>query len=92
MLELIGERSGEEETTDVGTLVSELLISPDAACSHLRRLWRERLIKNVDWPSSYRRAAALRLSIREVEFRITRRGIERLERWKEQDDQRGWFS
>jgi hypothetical protein len=92
VLELIGERAPEGERTSFRTLVAELLISPDAACSHLRRLWRERLIQSTDYPSSYRRAAVLGPSVRELEFRITRRGLGRLERWKKLDAQRGWLS
>src|SRR5262249_41521107 len=57
VLELIGERSAAGEATSFRTLVCELLISSDAACSHLRRLWRARLIKSTDYPSSFRRAA-----------------------------------
>ena len=92
VLELIGERAGEGKRTSFRTLVAELLISPDAACSHLKRLWRDRLIKSTDYRSSYRRAAAFGPSIRELEFRITRRGLERLERWKELDAQGAWFT
>ena len=82
VLELIEERTKEGKETSFGTLVHELGLSPEAACSHLRRLWRERLIKSADWPSSYGRAAAFHPSIRELDFRITRRGLARLERWK----------
>ena len=77
VLELIGERATERMSTSFRTLVMELLISSDSACSHLKRLWRERLIRNADGPPSYWRAAALRPSIRELRFRITRRGLAR---------------
>ena len=91
VLELIGERAREGKRTAFHTLVDELLISPDAACSHLRRLWRERLVKSADYPSSYRRAALFSPSIRELEFRITRRGKARLDRWNWLDKQREWL-
>ena len=60
VLELIAERTKDGKETSFRTLVSELWLPPEAACSHLKRLWRERLIKNADWPSSYGRAAAFR--------------------------------
>jgi hypothetical protein len=91
VLELIGKRSAKGKATSFRTLVTELLVSADAACSHLKRLWRERLIKSTDSPSSYRRAAVLGASIRELEFRMARRGLERLERWKRMDQEREWF-
>ncbi len=92
VLKLIGERTRDKQATSYRTLTKDLWVSADAACSHLKRLWRERLIKSTEYPSDYREAAGLRPSIRELEFRITRRGVERLDRWKELEQEKGWLS
>ena len=90
VLRLIGERTRERTTTTVRTLEEELWLSPDAACSHLKRLWRERLIKSVEEPSGFREAMSLRQSIRDLRFRISRRGVDRLEHWRELEKKGGW--
>jgi hypothetical protein len=90
VLKVIGSRTLERKSTSFLNLTDELLVSEDAACSHLKRLWRERLIKRTEYPSSYLDAGR-ELSIRDLDFRITRRGVERLDRWKEEDKRKGWF-
>ena len=89
VLTVIGGHSEKGKSTSFLDLADELLISQDAACSHLKRLWRERLIRSSEYPSSYRDAPR-GASIRDLEFRITRRGVERLDRWKENDRRQGW--
>ena len=58
-------------------------LSPEAACGHLARLWRDRLIVDV---SPGRRRFKFRLepgeSVMHLDFRLTERGWKRL-RWYE---------
>ena len=87
VLKLIGERTHKGKGTSFRKVEDELLISSEAACSHLKRLWRERLIKSTEFPSTYQEAARWGQSIRELHFRISRRGIARLDRWTELEKQ-----
>jgi hypothetical protein len=90
VLELIGERSQERRPTSYRTLTRDLIISPDSACSHLKRLWRDRLIRSADFPPTYLEAMQQGQSIRELDFVISRRGVERLEEWKRRDEDKEW--
>lgn len=91
VLRMIGKRTRNNQGTSFRTLEEELWLSADAACSHLKRLWRERLIKSTEYPSDYQEATSLRPSIRDLRFQISRRGIERLDRWKELEKGDGWL-
>ena len=92
VLELIAARTRDGKPTSYRTLVRELDLSPEAACSHLGRLWRERLIRCPDRPPEYRFQLKAGESLRELRFAIRSRGLERLERWKETDEKKeGWL-
>jgi hypothetical protein len=90
VLGLIAERSSAKRPTSYRALMRELLISADAACSHLVRLWRERLIASSELPATYLEAKKERRSIRELSFRVSRRGLERLARWVEHGEEEEW--
>jgi hypothetical protein len=90
-LKLIGKRSLENRPVSYRTLTRELLVSDDAARSRLLRLWHDRLIRSVDHPPTYVEARRQGQSIRDLSFRITRRGIERLEEWKRQEEETEMF-
>ena len=85
VLELIADRSRDGENTSFRDLVWELDLSEEAACSHLRRLWRERLIRSPGRPLGYRFQLEPGESVRELSFEIRQRGRERIERWKAKD-------
>jgi hypothetical protein len=91
VLELIGKRSEDGKVTSYRTLAREFFISQDAACSHLKRLWRDRLIRSSGHPPTYHEAVRERQSVRDLAFRISRRGVERLQEWARQDDDSGWL-
>ena len=92
VLRLIGKRTREGKRTSFRALEEELWLSADAACSHLKRLWRERLIRSTEGPSGYQEAARYKTSIRDLTFRISRRGVERLEHWKSLEEESQWLS
>ena len=86
ILELIAERTKEGKQTSFRSLVREFGISGEAACGHMKRLWNERLIDCTTYrPSGYGFRLESRESIRELSFRMTRRGRERLEWYAERD-------
>ena len=95
VLEFIEERTREKMDTSSPTLERAFWLTPSAACSHLKRLWRERLIRSTEYPWSYRQGLGPGESIRDHSFRISRRGLERLKRWKEKKKEKDrkdrWF-
>jgi len=94
ILELIAERTKEGRQTSFRSLLREFGISEEAACGHMKRLWNERLIECTAFRSSgYGFRLQRRESIRELSFRVTRRGRERLEWYAEQerrDQEEAW--
>jgi hypothetical protein len=91
VLELIAKRTREERESSYRSLVKEFDISDEAACGHLKRLWDARLIDPTD---SRRPRFRFRLergeSIRDLRFRLTKRGAARL-RWYELKDEESWL-
>ncbi len=90
VLELIELRTKEKKETTYREVEAELGLSADAACSHLKRLWQARLIKSTEHPGEYREARELRVAVRDTRFRVTRRGIQRLEHWRRLDGKGTW--
>jgi hypothetical protein len=88
VLELIADRSRDGKDTSFRSLVRDLDLSEEAACSHLRRLWRERLIRSPGRRFGYRFQLELGESLRELSFRIRQRGLDRIERWKTKDKEK----
>ncbi len=91
VLELIELRTQEKKETAYREVEAELSLSADAACSHLKRLWQARLIKSTEHPGEYREARKLGQSVRDTRFRVTRRGIQRLEHWRRLDGKDEWL-
>ena len=94
VLKLIAERARADKLTSYRSLVRELGLSPEAACGHLKRLWRERLIESPERPERSRYRLEQRESIRDLRFELSDRGSARL-RWyreKERKDEGDWFS
>jgi DNA-binding MarR family transcriptional regulator len=94
VLKLIAERTRAGKPTSYRSLVRELGLSVEAACGHLKRLWRERLIESSDRPERFRYRLEPGESMRDLRFELSDRGRERL-RWyreKEEKDEGGWFS
>jgi hypothetical protein len=69
--------------TAVPQVRDEFSVSGESAAGHLRRLWRERLIETVaPRPSRFRFRLEPGEQIRDLRFRLTARGQQRL-RWYE---------
>ena len=86
VLELIAERTDRGLSTSVEGIAEEFDLDEVASSGHLRRLWRERLIQG---PQPRPRRFKFRLApgerLRDLHFRVTARGRERLE-WKESEE------
>jgi DNA-binding MarR family transcriptional regulator len=91
VLELILARTREGRETSFRSLVREFELSPEAACGHLKRLWREGLIRSTEVPPRRRRTLSPGESIREMRFELARRGRRRLDWYKRKDaEQDDW--
>ena len=91
VLRLIGERTLEGRSTSYRTLARELELSEPAACEHLKRAWRERLIRSSDRPPRYKFRLEAGESIRDLRFQLSVRGKERLRWYAERDEEEGWL-
>ena len=95
ILELIAERTRNAKDTSFRTLVRECDLSPESACGHLKRLWREGLIRTTEFPVRRRLSLGPGESIRNLQFIVSKRGRARL-LWykerdrKEQEEEAGW--
>src|SRR5262245_34190068 len=92
VLAYIAKRPAEEHGVNAHDLAKEfwLSFSLDAACGHLKRLWRERLIKTASArPPRFRFRLEPGEAIHSLRFRLTGRGRERLRWYQRQDDDRG---
>jgi hypothetical protein len=80
VLELIAERSEGGRSTSYRSLVRRLPLPFEAACGHLERLWRERLIESTT-PRLPRFRFRLEPDERigDLRFWLTERGAERLD-------------
>jgi hypothetical protein len=94
VLKLMAERTRAGKLTSYRSLVRELGLSPDAACGHLKRLWRERLIESCDRPERFRYRLEPGESIRDLRFELSARGSQRLRWYRKRDERDGgdWFS
>jgi DNA-binding MarR family transcriptional regulator len=93
VLQLIRARGREGRTTSYRTLVRHFELSPESACGHLKRLWREGLIRSSEIPASRGRALGPGESIRDLRFELTRRGKARLGWYEDRDreaEEEGW--
>ncbi len=85
VLELVAARMRDAKATSFRTLVRELDLSPEAACGHLKRLWREGLIRSNEIPPRRRLSLGPGESIRDLRFELARRGRKRLHWYADQD-------
>jgi hypothetical protein len=91
VLTFIAKRTGEGRGVTAHELSEEfwLSLSLDAACGHLKRLWRERLIvASAARSRRYRFRLEPGEPILPLRFRLTARGRDRL-RWHERQDEDG---
>ncbi len=88
VLRLLARRTDRNQTTGYEDLAQELWLSSEAACGHLARLWRSRL---VEAEGDRRTRFQFRLepgeSLRALRFTLAARGRERL-RWYEKEAKR----
>jgi DNA-binding MarR family transcriptional regulator len=87
VLEFVAGRSGEGKATSFKLVAREFELSLEAATNHLRRLWREGLIRTEETPTRRRPTLGPGESIRELRFAISRRGRERLRWYARRDEQ-----
>jgi hypothetical protein len=88
VLEFIAERSAEGRSTTSEKIAEQFDLHPLSACDHLKRLWRERLIRATpSRPARYHFRLLPSESIEELHFRLARRGRERLDWYEEQDEE-----
>jgi hypothetical protein len=93
VLEFMKTQAGAGNPTSFRNLMAELATSAESACNLLKRLWREGLIRTVESPPRRRMSLGPGESIRELSFRISRRGRQRLEWYAERDrkEQEEWL-
>ncbi len=91
VLKFIAAETREGRSISFKDLVGEFDLSPEAACDHLKRLWRERLIEAVGY-RPYRYYFRLRPgeSLRDLRFRVAPRGQDRLRWHSERNEDAGW--
>lgn len=86
ILELIAQRTDKRKESSFRTLVREFDLSEEAACAHLRRLWRAHLIEATSFrPLEYEFQTRRGESIRDLRFVVAKEGRERLAWWAKQD-------
>jgi len=92
VLELIAERMERGKSTSSAEVVEEYDLEETAACGHLKRLWRERLVETVSSrPLRFKFRLTPGESLRDLRFKIAPRGKARL-RWIEgQEEQEDWL-
>ena len=96
VLRLLARRTKRNESTGYENLAQELWLSPEAACGHLARLWRSRLIEaKGDRRTRFQFRLEPGESLRALRFNLAARGRERLH-WYEEEAKRergrlGWL-
>ncbi|MFI5339682.1 MAG: hypothetical protein ACHQ7N_07580 [Candidatus Methylomirabilales bacterium] len=96
VLQWIAEETRQGRAISAEDLAREFfpLLSPEAACGRLKRLWAERLIVPVLFRSaSFRYRLRPGETLRGLRFRLAPRGEERLQWYRQQrGGSGGWFS
>jgi predicted ArsR family transcriptional regulator len=96
VLRWLARRTKRNESTGYEDLAQELWVSPEAACGHLARLWRSRLIEaKGDRRTRFQFRLEPGESLRALRFTLAGRGRKRL-RWYEEEAKRergrlGWL-
>jgi hypothetical protein len=92
VLTFIAKRAGEGYAVTAPNLAAEfwLALSLEAACGHLKRLWRERLIETTGArPARYRFRLEPGEPLLPLRFKLAARGRERLRWYERRDDDKG---
>ncbi len=91
VLKFVATQGGNRQPVSYRELVEEFGLSPEAACGHLERLWRARLIEAL---TPRRTRFRFRLepgeNVRELRFRLAGRGQARLRWYRHKEDKEGW--
>src|SRR6266446_7413651 len=96
VLRLLARRTERDQATGYADLAQALRLSPEAACGHLARLWRSRLIEvKGDRRTRFQFRLEPGESLRALRFTLAARGRKRL-RWYEEEAKRergrlGWL-
>ena len=91
VLGFIARQTRDGKVTSFEDVVDGFDLHPVAACDHLKRLWRERLIESaVSRPPRFRYRMLPGESIRGLRFRLSSRGNKRLE-WYRCQEEPGWL-
>ena len=91
ILEFIGKQTLHHRVTSFEDITERFDLHPVAACDHLKRLWRERLIESaIPRPPRFRCRLLPGESIRDLSFRLGSRGNKRLE-WYRSQEPRDWL-
>ncbi len=91
VLRFIAQQTRQGRSISFKDLVESFDLSPEAACDHLKRLWRERLIEAVTYrPSRFRFRLRPGETLRGLEFRLAARGQARLQWYSKRDNRAGW--
>ena len=94
ILQLFARKDKEQRPVTFLDVARELGITDQAAVSALERLWQHRLITPTTPRRFQWRQALPGTQVRDLAFRLTARGRERLEWWAKQDHQQerggGW--
>lgn len=93
VLRFIAARTAEVRTVAFAALADTFDLSPEAACDHLKRLWRDRLLATVEArPRGFQYRLEPGESIRALRFRLAPRGRERLQWYRRQaEGDTGWI-
>jgi DNA-binding MarR family transcriptional regulator len=95
VLRFIAKETRQGHSISFKDLAERFNLSPEAACDHLKRLWRERLIGAVTHrPDRFHFRLRPGETLRDLRFRLAPRGEARL-RWYSERDKRAdpsWLS
>lgn len=91
VLRFIAEQTRQGRPILFKDLAETVHLSPEAACDHLKRLWRERLIETVTYrPSRLQFRLRPGETLRGLRFRLAARGQARLEWYSKRDEGVAW--
>ena len=91
VLMFVAKQTRQGRSISVKDLAEAFEFSPEAACDHLERLWRERLIGAItNRPHRYHFRVRPGESLRDIRFHLAPRGEERLRWYSERDEDTRW--
>ncbi len=90
VLRFIAKETRQGHSISFKDLAERFDLSPEAACDHLKRLWRERLIEAVTQrPDRFHFRLRSGETLRDLRFRLAPRGEARLRWYSERDKRAG---